>query len=147
MATINKEKAIELIIAEINKGLTYTDTFKVILSNFKLSEPTFATYWKIANSRHSEAQEAIKKELERNSIEMAKEAQNRAILSKYERMEIASKIAKGEAWKVGGSLIIPNGADRMKALDYLSRIDGDFAAAKKDITVTEKGVSKFILED
>jgi hypothetical protein len=45
-------------------------------------------------------------------------------------MEIASNIAKGKAWKSGNVMIVPNASDRMKACDYLSKIDGDYAPTK-----------------
>lgn len=63
-------------------------------------------------------------------LESEKERLKSAILTKFERMEIASNIAKGKAWKTGNVMIVPNASDRMKACDYLSKIDGDYAPAK-----------------
>ena len=70
-----------------------------------------------------------------------KERLKSAILTKFERMEIASNIAKGKAWKSGNVMIVPNASDRMKACDYLSKIDGDYAPSKTDVTVTENKVT------
>lgn len=53
-----------------------------------------------------------------------------AILTKFERMEIASNIARGKAWKVGNEIIIPSASDKLKACDYLSKIEGDYAPTK-----------------
>jgi len=50
-------------------------------------------------------------------------------------MEIASNIAKGKAWKSGNVMIVPNASDRMKACDYLSKIDGAYAPQKIDNTI------------
>ena len=63
-------------------------------------------------------------------LESEKERLKSAILTKFERMEIASNIAKGKAWRSGDVMVVPNASDRMKACDYLSKIDGDYAPAK-----------------
>ena len=63
-------------------------------------------------------------------LDAEKERQKKAILTKFERMEIASNIARGKAWKSGDVMIIPTATDRMKACDYLSKIDGDYAPTK-----------------
>ena len=68
-------------------------------------------------------------------LESEKERLKSAILTKFERMEIASNIAKGKAWKSGNVMIVPNASDRMKACDYLSKIDGDYALQKIDNTI------------
>ena len=68
--------------------------------------------------------------------EAEKERLKSAILTKLERMEIASNIAKGKAWKSGNVMVVPNASDRMKACDYLSKIDGDYAPTK--IAPTDK---------
>ena len=74
-------------------------------------------------------------------LDSEKERLKSAILTKFERMEIASNIAKGKAWKSGNVMIVPNASDRMKACDYLSKIDGDYAPSKTDVTVTENKVT------
>ena len=56
MAKPNKENIITEILIELKKGTTFTQCFEVILSKFKLSEPTFSTYWKEANSKHQTSQ-------------------------------------------------------------------------------------------
>ena len=68
-------------------------------------------------------------------LDSEKERLKSAILTKFERMEIASNIAKGKAWKSGNVMIVPNASDRMKACDYLSKIDGDYAPQKIDNTI------------
>ena len=73
-------------------------------------------------------------------LDAEKERLKKAILTKFERMEIASNIARGKAWKSGDVMIIPTATDRMKACDYLSKIDGDYASTKIDQTITEKRI-------
>ena len=69
-------------------------------------------------------------------LDSEKERLKSAILTKFERMEIASNIAKGKAWKSGNVMIVPSASDRMKACDYLSKIDGDYAPSKTEIAGT-----------
>ncbi len=84
-------------------------------------------------------------------LETEKERLKSAILTKFERMEIASNIAKGKAWKSGNVMVVPNASDRMKACDYLSKIDGDYAPNKTDINVSSTEINivgkKFANED
>jgi len=61
-------------------------------------------------------------------------------------MEIASNIAKGKAWKSGNVMVVPNASDRMKACDYLSKIDGDYAPTKVAETDSD-GNDKLNIED
>lgn len=63
-------------------------------------------------------------------LDAEKERLKSSILTKFERMEIASNIALGKSWKSGGILVVPSAGDRMKACDYLSKIDGDYAPNK-----------------
>lgn len=134
MKKISKQKAIELILVELEKGSTFSVCFSVLCSKFQLIERTFNNYWKEANTIYQERQQSILKQVEQDNVELEKERLKRQILSKHERMEIASKIAKGEAWKVQNELIVPSAGDRMRALDYLSKVDGDFAVKKVDVT-------------
>lgn len=129
----NKQAAIDMILAELQKGATYSDCYEVILSNFKLSEPTFSKYWKEANEAHSKAREEIKEALRGEVLEAEKERLKKAILTKDQRMEIASDIARGKPWRVGQSILSPSAGDRLRALDYLAKVDGDYAPVRQKI--------------
>jgi hypothetical protein len=77
-------------------------------------------------------------------LEMEKERLKSAILTKFQRMEIASNIALGKSWKSGGVLVVPTAGDRTRALDYLSKIDGDYAPTKveNEVVISEKTIAK-----
>ena len=62
---INKDKAVELILDEIEKGLTFNDCMAVILSKVQLNERTFADYWKEAQETYRERRKAIEKAKQR----------------------------------------------------------------------------------
>lgn len=130
----NKEKIIATLIAELEQGSERSEILAKYGKIWHVSKRTFDRHWKTAQERYAERQKEIQNKLAEQSMATALERQKKAILTKEQRMEIASKIAKGEAWKVQGNLIIPNGSDRLKALDYLSKIDGDYAPTKQEHT-------------
>jgi HD superfamily phosphohydrolase len=146
--SISDEKVKEILIDGINSGANYilnkSNFYEHIRTIYKIEKQRCL---RLYDKYYLEAQESLNAKKEEVGTRIAEDAVNRAILTKLERMEIASKIAKGELWKVQGEIMIPSTTDRLKALEYLSKIDGDFAAVKKDITVENKGVSGFILED
>lgn len=77
-------------------------------------------------------------------LDTEKERLKLAILTKLERMKIASDLGRGKAWKVGDEVMIPTANDRLKALDYLSKVDGDYAAIKLDTEI--KGANEIIVK-
>lgn len=132
---ISDDKVKEIMIDGITKGANY------VLNKSSFYEHV-RTYHKIAKQRsfqlydkyYLEIQTERNKAKLSNSIESENKRQNKAILTKIERMEIASSIAKGISWKSGLEIITPNANDRLKALDYLSKIEGDYMATKIDHT-------------
>ena len=83
--------------------------------------------------------------------EAEKERLKSAILTKYERILIAQSIAQGKAWKAGNTMVVPSAGDRIRALDYLAKIEGDYAPNKTDINVSSTEINivgkKFANED
>lgn len=134
MQKINKHKAIDLILAEMKQGNIDAPVILQKLTKHYKNVKTFYNHYNQAKEIYQERQKPIQKQLDDDYVEQEKERQKKAILSKHERLEIASKIAKGESWKVGKTVMIPNGSDRLKALDYLAKVDGDYMATKTDIT-------------
>lgn len=127
----NKQTYIDFIVNELNKGnVQYKDVCSVFCSKFQLSERTFNSYWKNANVAFSEQREAINKKKLEESITQEKEAVKSLVLDKYARMKIAEGIALGKARRIEGQIVMPSDAERLKALDYLSKIEGDYAPTK-----------------
>ena len=134
----NKEKYIDFILDELKKGnVQYKEVMLAFVSKFELTEQTFVRYWKTANERHREAQQAIKKATEAQSIEGELNKLKTLQLTKLDRMKIAESIAMGKAKRIDGQIIVPSPSDQLKALDYLAKIDGDYAPTKTAITDTE----------
>lgn len=127
----NKEQYIDFIVDELSKGnVQYKEVMLAFVSKFELTEQTFVRYWKTANERHREAQQAIKKATEVQSIEGELNKLKTLQLTKLDRMKIAEGIAMGKVKRIEGQILVPSPSDQLKALDYLAKIDGDYAPAK-----------------
>jgi len=132
-----KEIYIDFIIEELEKGnVKYNDVMLVFVSKFELTEQTFVRYWKKANEVYSERRSLINEAKLNEAINQEKEAVKTLLLSKVDRMRIAEDIALGESFESNGKIITPTPSERMKALEYLSKIDGDFATTKVEQTNT-----------
>lgn len=134
----NKEKIVQDILIELEKGASYNQTSTVICSKFRFSDRTFAKYWNDANEAYKDTLNKRQKELDALSTDLEKERIKSAILTKFERMEIASTIAKGTPRFSSEQILIPSDSERMKAIDYLSKIDGDYSATKIESEVKIK---------
>jgi hypothetical protein len=140
----NKENIVKDILIELEKGISYNECLALNGTKWQLAVRTFARYWNTANEAYKEALNKRQTELDALTTDLEKERLKSAILTKFQRMEIASSIAMGKSWKSGGVLIVPTAGDRTRALDYLSKIDGDYAPTKteSEIVVSEKTIAK-----
>lgn len=79
---------IDFIISEIEKGtIRYTDIFEVFLSKFKVSEPTFAKYYKLANEAYLNRQQAINELKTKETIKNEIEAHKTQVKTKLQIIE------------------------------------------------------------
>jgi len=139
----NKENIITEILIELEKGISFTACAELFDMNWSLPSTTFKRYWKEANERYQTVNVTAQKELSDIFLEGKKEALKKAILTKHERMEILTQIAKGEIPLVKHIVcdgviqevdVIPAWADRKAAIAELNKMDGEYAPIKKDIT-------------
>ena len=138
----NKENIIIDILAELEKGISYKTCLSLNDVLWQVSERTFCRYWKIASDKYREQQAATEIELSSIRIEAKKERLKKAILTKDERMEILTKMAKGKLiyyqminTKAGSynMPIIPTMADRKNAIAELNKMDGSYTPIQTDI--------------
>lgn len=81
----NKQQYVDFIINELIKGnVSYSDVSLVFFSKFKLSVPTFAKYWKIANETHRATQKEAQQAIKDITIETAVEGAKQGLKSKLE---------------------------------------------------------------
>ena len=130
----NKQTYIDFILNELEKGkVQYKDVVSVFCEKFRLSERTFDNYWKEANIKYQEQRTEINKAKIEESINQEREAIKTLTLDKIARMKIAEEIALGKAKRIEGTLVLPTFGDRLKALDYLSKIEGDYAPKELNV--------------
>lgn len=140
----NKQIIINEIIAEIEKGKTYTEVFGVIRSKSELAQSTFATYWKQANEQYSLTLQDRKRAIEAKTMHLLEKHAEKAILSKIKKLELLEEIAlgsvefekvffdKGVPQKIA---VKPDNNDRMKAIEIHNKMTGDNEAEKITNTI------------
>lgn len=131
---VNKDTYVKFLVELLEQGFDRKAALAKCVKKWQTSVRTFDRWWKAAILCHGEAAKARHDRLLDLATEADKERFEKGILTKHDRMLIASNIAKGIASEKNGEYINPSHADQMKALDYLSKIDGDYAAVKADIT-------------
>lgn len=135
----SKQVIIDAIIKEIEQGKTYTKVMAVNGRKWQMPERTFNRYWKTANEQHIVKQQEIKKELAEVDKQAAIEARKKAVMSKQERLETLTKIAKGELkvkrpFIIGGRIMEypsePDAMERKAAIAEMNKMEGDYAPSK-----------------
>ena len=96
--------------------------YELLRTNYKCEKSNTLKQYDIYEAEYDLT---LNKEKDDIILDAEKERLKSAILTKFERMEIDSNIAKGIACKSGSVMIVPSASDRMKACDYLSKIDVD----------------------
>ena len=127
---------VSFIEDELKAGnATFSKVCTIFNNRFQKTQRTFARYWKTANERHLIYMAKVQKAKENKSITTEVNMIVGKVLTREERKVIASKIAMGVARKVGDKIIYPSDSERTKALEYLSKLDGDFV--NDDMTAAE----------
>ena len=151
---------IDYILTELRKGnVVYNEVFKVFLSKFKCSEPTFVTYWNKANEIYLEAQHAINEQkseiYQSEQIEAFKtqiKSKTQRLISYQVQIEYIEKeletgktrelvgFKEGKAQMIERELTIIEKNSLRKTLKELqseiSKIEGDYAPTK--VSPTDK---------
>ena len=142
-------KFIELVANGINQDKAYTDA----IAKGKISGNAARSKGSILAKKY--AKEIIEhRQLVRDAINNATstaitELAEKNILSTAERMEMLSKIAKGDIkikkpFVIAGKIMEypsePDHNDRTKAIAELNKMDGSYAATKTDLTTNGKEI-------
>lgn len=129
----NKEHIITDLLIELEKGKTYKECFAVILSKVKLSEPTFVKYWKEANKRYLEVQQATQKVIAEQSTVNDIERLKIGILDKTEALKILTEIAK-EPLKEGSMGMVSAKTEQISAIKTIAELQGWNSPTKTENT-------------
>ena len=138
-----KEQTVNEMLLEIEMGASYSECLRVNDGLWGLPSSTFDRYWAEASKRFKARLDAIEEATTKAAVLMEIKALKKAILSKHERQEILTQIAKGEIPLVKHIVcdgviqevdVVPAWADRRAAIAELNKMEGDYAPVKKDIT-------------
>jgi len=75
-------------------------------------------------------------------IDHEKERLKKEPLTLDEKREISAKIARGGSYESGGEIVVPSASDRLKAMEYDSKLVGDLSATKIDAEITTYNIPK-----
>ena len=138
-----KEQTVNEMLLEIEMGVSYSECLRVNDGLWGLPSSTFDRYWAEASKRFKARLDAIEEATTKAAVSMEIKALKKAILSKHERQEILTQIAKGEIPLIKHIVcdgviqevdVVPAWADRRAAIAELNKMEGDYAPVKKDIT-------------
>ena len=138
-----KEQTVNEMLLEIEMGISYSECLRINDGLWGLPSSTFDRYWAEASKRYKARLDAIEEATTKAAVSMEIKALKKAILSKHERQEILTQIAKGEIPLVKHIVcdgviqevdVVPAWADRRAAIAELNKMEGDYAPVKKDIT-------------
>ena len=115
----NKQVYVDWIVKYIkrNEIVERKTVFAKFCDKFPVSSRTFDNYWRAAQDKIGSEQEKVSKAIDEAIEKTADKAAEYKILTKAERLEIASLIANSSTEKP---------ADRIKAMDYISKIQGEY---------------------
>lgn len=157
----DRERILAEMVEEIRDwGTGYSDMKAINVEKWQLAERTFDRYWTEASQRYLAASQSEQKAKDDLRIQMETEAFKSKILTRLERMEILSEIARGEIpltkhivcdGVIQEREVVPAWMDRKAALAELNKMDGEYAPIRKDITSGGEQlpapVFKIILDD
>ena len=149
MAKPNKENIISEMLIELAANITYTECMVVNSRKWQLPEQTFVRYWKEANSRHLQTQEATQKAIAEQTISKAvneakkglkqkaqyvREIQDLLDLDEYEEAVLDFKT--GEVMRYKRKL---TPLERKALYERIAKFEGMDAPSKQDITINKLG--------
>ena len=146
MPKLSKTAGIELIIAELKKGSAKATIMANFGKQWQTPKDTFNKWYLIAHKQFLNSQEALNKVKEVQEVENKINELKKASLTKLDRILIAEGIAMAKAKKVNGQIMIPSASDQLKALDYISKIEGDYAPVKNDMNLKGFTAQKIIFK-
>ena len=138
----NKENIITEILIEIERGSGFSICQEVFKLNWGLSETTFQRYWKIASETYRKQQ--LSHQCTLGGLALAEKINSfkKAIIDKQERMEILTRIARGEIEVTKHIVcdkyvqefdVLPALNDRKNAIAELNKMDGSYTPIQTDI--------------
>jgi hypothetical protein len=139
----NPEVIINSILLEMDFSTSRSDVMTLTCDKWQMSERTFDRYWALAKKRFLVVQKDIADMQKAVILETAEARMRSSIMSKHERMEVLSAIARSEldlskevvtALGIETLNVKPDYNDRKAAIAELNKMEGDYAPVKTDLT-------------
>ena len=145
MAKQSKQIIIDAIVKEIEKGNRRGNVLGKIAKKWEISRTTFDRYWKTANQQQQERQKKASAAADAAYIAAKEQSAKEAVMSKQERLELLSKIAKGDIeipdseikWDIIQKKFVTikfvklaSHAARVTAIAEMNKMEGDYAPVK-----------------
>jgi hypothetical protein len=130
--TISEAQLILEINALFESGKTgKTDLYGLLRTKYKLGKDRYFKTFDEAIRQWAELKEkATADSIDANQKEVLKTSN----LTKIQRILIAEEIAIGKPKRLGKEVILISPMERLKALDYLAKINSDYAPTKTEIS-------------
>lgn len=131
------------LVTEIAKGKTREQALSMFVQKWQKTPRTFDRYWKKAKEIFDERQRKASEASDAAYIEASVAAAKNMVMTRAERMEVLSKIARGsmplfKPFIVDGTIqvheVAPDWNDRKGAIAELNKMEGDYAPQKNAFT-------------
>ena len=117
-----------------------SEVISVFCGKFRKSSRMIENYMKDAREYNSVRLQREEKKREKVQDDAKIMSLQSAILTRNESLEILSKISKGNVRKVGEDVIIPSDADRTRAIQQLSKMQG-WETERVDVTTNGRDIN------
>lgn len=143
MANADFQERVDFVKSYVAKGNKRKEVLAKFVKKWQTSDRTFDRVWKEARKQHKELQQVAKQAADRVYIASAENAAKEAIMSKIERQQILTQIARGEIKLIKPIVIdkeieefeiVPDWMDRKAAIAELNKMDGDYAPIRNEHT-------------
>ncbi len=122
----------------------------IFVEKYRKTSRTIDRYFVDAKKYNLDRLQQQEKARNKVLVAEAEKSLKKVILSRNERLEILSNIAKGTARKIENELIVPSDSDRIRAISEISKMQGDYAPEKQEVELktepTPKEVAEFFKE-
>lgn len=130
------ESRINQVAKDLSTGMERKDILLKYAKMWNIADSSVDHYIEWAKPVAQALNKAIKESIDTNTIDKEIVDYKAKLKDKYERLYEIQKIAEGKGWKSGNVLVVPSAGDRIRAYELISKIEGDYAPTKNDISVT-----------
>jgi hypothetical protein len=124
------ESRINQVAKDLSVGMERKDILLKYAKIWKIANSSIDHYIEWAKPVAQSLNKTIKESIDTNTVDQEIIDYKTKIKDKYHRLYEIQKIADGKGWKSGNVLIVPTAGDRIRAYDFIAKVEGDYAPAK-----------------